>query len=235
MSEKKSSGAGRTRNWNMLVYPGSAPENWREKIDEYHIPWVESCLHDKDVYEDGEHKGEYKKPHIHVTLLFRGVKTYEQIRELTDSINAPRPEKCHDARGSIRYMRHLDHPEKCQYADEPIGHGGADLMTLCAPTSGEIYEIKCAIEEFICEHGIVEYSVLLDRLRFEGKRDMHNVAQSNTLYCNAYIASKRNIFEKLEKAKKLEVMKKQSEEINESMQRAEERTKEFMEQHKLNE
>ncbi|HDT7711324.1 TPA: replication protein, partial [Enterococcus faecium] len=46
----------RTRNWTFVVYPESAPENWREFLDELHVPWVESPLHDKDVNPDGELK-----------------------------------------------------------------------------------------------------------------------------------------------------------------------------------
>ena len=32
----------RARNWSLVVYPESAPENWRDILDDYHIPWVES-------------------------------------------------------------------------------------------------------------------------------------------------------------------------------------------------
>ena len=35
---------GRTRNWNVIVYPESAPENWRQIIDDLHIEWAESPL-----------------------------------------------------------------------------------------------------------------------------------------------------------------------------------------------
>jgi hypothetical protein len=195
MSEKKANGSGRTRNWVCAIYPESAPDNWRDIINEQHIQWVESPLHDKDI--DGE--GEPKKAHWHILLLYRGVKTFEQVRELTDSVNAPPPQKCHDTRGTVRYMSHQDDPKKYQYdKNAVVAHGGADLMVLCAPSKGEIYEIKCQIEEYICEHGITEYSILLDRLRVDGLRDMHEIAQANTIYCNAYISSKRNILTKSE-------------------------------------
>ena len=44
----------RARNWSLVVYPESAPG--RDILDDYHIPWVESPLHDKDVNPDGEIK-----------------------------------------------------------------------------------------------------------------------------------------------------------------------------------
>jgi len=30
-----------------------------------------AILHDKDVYEDGDHQGELKKPHWHIVLRFK--------------------------------------------------------------------------------------------------------------------------------------------------------------------
>lgn len=57
MSEKKKDG--RTRNWTFVLYPDSAPDNWRQILDDKHIEWIESPLHDKDVNANGEPK----KPH----------------------------------------------------------------------------------------------------------------------------------------------------------------------------
>lgn len=58
----------RARMWTFVVYPESAPENWRDILSDYHIPWVESPLHDKDVNPDGE----VKKAHWHIILFFDG-------------------------------------------------------------------------------------------------------------------------------------------------------------------
>ena len=54
MSEKKEIVKG--RDWTFVVYPESAPENWRTILDETFMRWVESPLHDKDVNADGEIK-----------------------------------------------------------------------------------------------------------------------------------------------------------------------------------
>lgn len=78
----------RTRNWTFVVYPESAPDNWREIIDEYHTPWIESPLHDKDVNPDGE----IKKAHWHVMMMFPTNKSYDQIREITMKLRSPNPQ-----------------------------------------------------------------------------------------------------------------------------------------------
>ncbi|KAA9252434.1 Rep family protein, partial [Streptococcus anginosus] len=51
---------GRVRNWSWIVYPDSAPENWRSILDETGEKWIESPLHDKDINET---TNEIKKPH----------------------------------------------------------------------------------------------------------------------------------------------------------------------------
>lgn len=101
----------RKRNWVFVVYPDSAPENWVEKLREMRVPGFISPLHDKDVNPDGEPK----KPHWHVQLTFKGVKSYSQIKEITDELNATAPQECKDVRAYARYLCHLDNPEKAQY------------------------------------------------------------------------------------------------------------------------
>ena len=75
MAEKKARGSDRTRNWTVVVYPESAPDNWREYVDDLHIEWVESPLHEFDSNATGE----VKKPHWHLLLMFGGVKSLSLI------------------------------------------------------------------------------------------------------------------------------------------------------------
>lgn len=116
--------AKRARIWTFVVYPDSAPENWRKLLDEQHVQWVESPLHDSDLNADGE----VKKAHWHVMVLFSGVKTYDQAKELADLCHAPIPQAVKDKRSMTRYFAHMDNPEKHQYSPADIvAHGGADI------------------------------------------------------------------------------------------------------------
>lgn len=54
--EVKTRGAGRTRNFVGILYPESAPKDWREKLAEAKIEALVSPLHDKDKNPDGEPK-----------------------------------------------------------------------------------------------------------------------------------------------------------------------------------
>ena len=161
MAGKKSSGnkETRTRNWTIVLYPESAPENWREVLDDMHIEWIESPLHDKDINANGE----TKKAHWHILLMFGGVKTYEQVKEITDKLNAPIPERCHNAKAMVRYMAHLDNPDKAQYSVSDIkAHGGVDLAEMLRPSSSERYTIISEMIAFIKEYNIMEFQDLMD-------------------------------------------------------------------------
>ena len=48
------------------------------------VPGFISPLHDSDINADGEPK----KPHWHVILTFKGLKSYEQVKAITDQLNA---------------------------------------------------------------------------------------------------------------------------------------------------
>ena len=150
MSEKKSRGAGRTRNFATIVYLDSAPENWKSIIAESKIPCFISPLHDKDINPDGESK----KAHYHVQVMFDSVKTNEQAKEFFDTFKGVGCEVVNSARGYARYLCHLDNPEKAQYSiDDVMAYGGADYMHAigCAADKAKaIREMVVWIEENDC-------------------------------------------------------------------------------------
>lgn len=113
----------RARAWAMIVYPESAPEDWKDQLDADHLAWA-CILHDKDKTKEGA----VKKAHYHVLLLFESLKSYEQILEITQKLNAPHPQRVASLRGMVRYFVHMDNKDKYQYDKEDIEqHGGIDI------------------------------------------------------------------------------------------------------------
>ncbi len=181
-------GQGRTRSWTFFVYPESAPENWREILNELHVQWVESPLHDKDIDPD---TGEFKKAHWHILMMFPTVKSYEQILEITEKLNSPIPQKAMSAKGVVRYMLHLDNPEKYQYDKSELkAYGGADITELLKPSSAEKREMLIQIKEIIHEYDIKEYIDLLDVLE-KIDLDLMDFAFNNTIAFNSMVRSNR--------------------------------------------
>lgn len=191
MAEKKSSsGDTRTRSWTFVLYEDSAPENWRDILDDMHIEWIESPWHDKDINGNGEPK----KKHKHILLLFQGKKSYEQIKELTDMLNQPIPQRCHNAKAMVRYMAHLDNPEKAQYnPSDIIGHGGADVSDMLRPSSSERYTIIKDMIDYIRSAGITEFQDLMDYAADVHYDDWFPLLCDNSAYVvGLYIKSQRH-------------------------------------------
>lgn len=185
-------GAGRSRSWNVIVYPESASSDWREVLNDLHIEWVESPLHDKDVDADGE----IKKPHWHVLLVFTSVKSREQVLEITEKINAPSPQKTMSAKGSVRYMLHLDNPDKYQYSASDIkAYGGIDIAELLRPTASDRYQLIKEMIIFIRENKIYEMKDLLDYAIEHRFDDWFPLLSDNSAYIvGQYIKSNRHSF-----------------------------------------
>lgn len=148
----------RTRNWTLVLYPDSAPANWKNIIDDLHIQYAISPLHDKDQNEDGTSK----KPHYHILLVFESVKSYSQILEITELLNAPIPQTCNSPKGLVRYMLHLDNPEKHQYEQSDlVSGGGLDIVELLKPSSSDRYMMIKEMIQYVQDNQITEFEDIL--------------------------------------------------------------------------
>lgn len=175
----------RKRNWAFVVYPESAPEDWREQLRGMLVPGFISPLHDSDVNADGE----AKKPHWHVMLTFKGLKSYEQVKEITDALNAPAPQECKDVRAYARYLIHADNPEKAQYQVGDVESlAGADYLE----------KIKCAADtdtaigemmDWCMEQGCFSFYRLSNYARHNRPDWFRVITSSRTVFLVAWLKS----------------------------------------------
>lgn len=177
------------RNWAFVLYPESAPADWREQLQLSGLMGAISPLHDKDINPTGEPK----KAHYHVILTYSGPTSYNVVKALTDSLNQPIPQALEQVRGYYRYLTHKDNPEKAQYDEREIktinGFNIADFSEL---TRSEITQIKKSLQLLIRQCGITEYAELMDYLQDEKMNVEYEVASNNTYFFDKYIASRRN-------------------------------------------
>lgn len=150
--------ASRTRNWATVVYPDSAPENWRLTLSELHVPAFISPLHDSDINPDGEKK----KAHYHVLLMFEGPKSVAQVEEVFNAIGGVGHEIVQSVRGYARYLCHMDNPEKAQYSvEQVVSLSGADFFSITTlPT--DRHALLREMQRFVRENSITAYSDLVD-------------------------------------------------------------------------
>lgn len=87
-----------------------------------------SPLHDKDKLPDGS----LKKPHYHVVLSFKSLKSYKQMLEVVKSFGGVGAQVVHDLPAIARYLCHLDSDEesKAKYPKEDVLSQNMDFNEL---------------------------------------------------------------------------------------------------------
>lgn len=182
----------RYRNWVAIVYPESAPADWKEHLDSQNLRWACSPLHDKDINDDSEKT--LKKAHWHIVVAYSGKKSFEQVRADLEYLNCPIPQPCRDIRSSVRYFIHKDHPHKFQYSENDIEtFGGFDLSDYLGFTKSEISQIRFEMAEYIEEHNVIELFDFDAYCRRNKPDTWYKVLSENsTIYFDKLIRSNRH-------------------------------------------
>ena len=179
------------RNWAFVLYPESAPKDWREQLQQTGLQCAISPLHDKDINPTGE----TKKPHYHIILCYSGPTAYNVVKGLTNGkLGQTIPQPLEQVRGYYRYLSHEDNPEKAQYSKAEIQTlNGFDIGDFCELTKSEVTKITREIVGFIRDNDICEYSDLIENLMDAGESlaQWFEVAISHTLFFKGYIESRR--------------------------------------------
>lgn len=178
---------GRYRQWTIVVYPESAPADWRDRLNG--LQWAESPLHDKDVNPDGTPK----KPHWHILIHHQGKVGYNQVKAIADSINGASPQYVQNVTGMIRYFAHLDNPEKAQYDKAKIIGHGFDV-TKYLESEADIDKLMLEITNFVRENHITEYADLcyLTIDLHDEHPDWFKCVSTHTIHFKALVSSQRH-------------------------------------------
>lgn len=182
------------RNWTFVLYPESAPEDWRDILQRTGLAISVSPLHDKDI----DPTGEVKKAHYHIILCYNNTVTGRMVKELVDSLHQPMPLPIDSVRGLYRYFTHKDNPEKYQYDEREITTiNGFDILDFADLSSSDKTKIKLELIKFIVEKNICEYSDFIIEVMKLEKDDYFLIASTQTIFFNAFIKSKKYKSEKI--------------------------------------
>lgn len=185
MSDGKTRGSGRSKNWATIVYPDSAPSNWLEIVADLKIEVFVSPLHDKDKNPTGEDK----KPHYHVVIMFASVKTVEQAQEVFSTFGGVGFEKVASLRGYGRYLCHLDNPEKHIYdTKDVLSFGGADYINVINLVTDK-YVTLAEILDFCDDNCIIFYSELIRWCRHNKFEWFRCLADGGSFMVKEYLKS----------------------------------------------
>lgn len=181
--------------FSFLVYPESAPNDWKKQLANTVRQFAISPLHEPDE--------EVMKEHYHVIYQHLGPVTMESFLNVI-----PEQVKNIAANGYFipvdrnyqRYLCHQDQPEKQQFEGNPYELievlNGFSLDLHKELTESEKRELRKRVYNFTREYGFVEYADLLDALADQNLWDEFDFAFNHTIALNGYLKSNKGRFEK---------------------------------------
>lgn len=159
----------RVRHWAFLVYPESALPGWIDELKSQGLQGFISPLHEPD--EEG------RKPHYHVLLKFKGVKSLEQVKAISASVKGTEYVKpVQSWEGYVRYLCHLDQPEKQQWPDTsgvvPLGglDYDAETMTPDDDIASEVAQLRVMMDA-VADAGLMDWRAMIEWCQTTGRED----------------------------------------------------------------
>lgn len=175
----------RYRNWWFILYPESAPKDWRDTLEQLCIPIAISPLHDRDI----DKSGNYKKPHYHIIVKYSGVKSFNQVSRLTRSLNQPIPIPVESLCGAYDYLTHANNSEKYQYSKDEIFHmNGFTPMSDGQEDNMGVHSELC---QLIKDNNIMEFSHLVELVITLNKPSYMSIITKEAYFFSQYITSLR--------------------------------------------
>lgn len=178
----------KNRYWSFIMYPESAPHNWKDILESTGLPICISPLHDKDV-DPGE---QIKKAHWHVLLAWDGPTTAAVASKICEQVHGAVLEPIASVKGIYDYHIHKNNPEKHQYNDsDRLLLNGFNIYNYAALTTEEDVLLKKQIFDYIIQNDICEYFHLCCKLAGEDLIAFDYVTK-HTLLFDRFICSRRN-------------------------------------------
>lgn len=160
MSEKNTSPKpkdDRIRNITFMLYEDSCNPNWKQLLENEHIPFL-YIYHDRDLNPTGEPK----KPHWHVILCFEGKKSPEQLQYYVDLFGAANGvyQQVQSLRAMARYLCHMDNPDKAQYDSGEVVSCSIDYTHITDIPNNK-YKAISEMISFCEDEGVISYRELI--------------------------------------------------------------------------
>lgn len=188
------SSATKKRVWTCVVYPESLPANWIDELKQSGLKCSCSPLHDRDYNADNTKK----KAHYHLILVYNSPTTFNNVSNFSQGVlHGTIPQPLESVEGMYRYFTHRDNPEKAQYNEIDIqSFNGFNIYDFVEIKKSEFLKLKKELQHLIIDNNIVEYCDFMDFVINSDNDQYYDVASSNTIFFNNYIASRRHSAEK---------------------------------------
>lgn len=193
------------RAFTFVVWPESTDmAALFQAFQNLHVPIAVSPLHDRDMTDDNE----LKKPHYHVVIRFPNPRYLDPVRSAigkvlvscskvlsSDSdIEDPKyyVQPVYDYPSMIRYLCHLDNPEKARYdVSRVITFGFIDISALYARSRADEEEALAMILSWLQQNPKASYKTLADAVISSGDGAVLRSLRNNSYMIRSYINDAR--------------------------------------------
>lgn len=172
----------RSNKWAFLIYEESTPSNYRDILEQMHIPYILSPWHNQDIDQS---TGLIKKSHKHGALFFDSLKSYSQVSELLQQhLNTPSHiEIIMSPKGMFDYFIHASNLDKTSYDINDIESGcGFDLNQFLLDQGQS--EVFSNIIDMIEDQDFIEFQDLVMYAR------QHHLSYLNLIIQRTYFFAK---------------------------------------------
>lgn len=104
----------RVRKFSLISY--CSEDQIRGVLEHRPVRGAVYILHDRDIKEDGTPK----EPHVHILLSLHNAATVKQVRNWFPKEPNTLGQVLRDNEKALRYLQHLDDPEKTPYTDDEV-------------------------------------------------------------------------------------------------------------------
>lgn len=190
MAKEEKKKIAKYRNWTCILYPESCDPNFRKILNDKFMSWICSPLHDQDINELDNEK---KKAHYHLILMWEGPTTYESVLAICEEIKSTIPQPVHKLPNAVKYLIHLNNPEKAQYKQSDITCSpdvNIDELFKLSKTDERLLSFE--IVDFIKNQFITEYCDLVYWCRDNEKYEWYDYIKDHSFFINLIIKSQRH-------------------------------------------
>lgn len=188
-------------SWNFIVYPESAPDDWREQLIAWGCPLMIGPLHDRDRWHRDDKNGRYKADDLKIEHWHCNVKLGKKITLKKASMmiqritHGPIPQPCEDEAGLLRYVvhRHRDGTAidgKFQYSEDDIQiYNGWKPE----PTEQDRAVMRLQLERYLTVEGIDNYTIAVNRVRTELGTDFSKLMRQDAHHFRGMIEANKYV------------------------------------------
>lgn len=200
MFVRKISADEKARPWVFIIYPESAPIDWVCRLQSLVVPAVVSPLHNGEEGEDLE-----GKPHYHCMLSFSSPASAKKVLSMlysigiengiggfrADSLNYNMIQPASNQSSYIRYMCHLDQPDKQRLKwSDMIALNGMDIDAVLSPGFSQELDYCNQIIEFCEQNDVYYFYDLVNYARRVAFDTWFVFLKQNSYFIKEYLRSK---------------------------------------------